>query len=244
MLLMNERQVPQAVERLVTELQGVFAAGLRSVAIYGDAVHLGDHDPHDPREIHTLVLVDALTPAELRACAGLRAAWRKRGLATPLLLTATDLQRSLDAFPMEFDQILADHTMAFGDDPFRLLRVAGADLRRACEGQARSHALHLRESYLACAAEPKALARILSASAAPFRALLAAVARLHGERAPSDAAGYARVAAAAGLDGTVVAQVLAAAAGTPVNAADAESVFPQYLEAAEQLVRHVDTWRA
>jgi hypothetical protein len=242
MFPMSERHVPHAVDQLVTELQGVFGTRLRCVATYGEAVHLGGHDSGDSRQIHTLVVVDALPAPELRACAGLAAAWRRRGLAAPLLLTAADLQRSLDAFPIEFDQIVADHAMAWGDDPFALLRVDSADLRRACETQARSHALHLRESYVECAAEPKSLARLVSASAAPFRALVAGVARLHGERGPLDAAGFARVAARAGLDAAVVSQVLAAA-GSPITAADAESMFPVYLEAAEQLVRHVDTWR-
>jgi len=244
MLLMSERHLPQAVERLVPELQGVFGTRLRSVAVYGDAVHLGGVDSHDSRQIHTIAIVDDLPAAELRACAGLAASWQRRGLATPLLLSGTDLQRSLDAFPMEFDQIIADHQMAFGDDPFAVLRVAEADLRRACEAQARSHALHLRQSYLECAAQPASLARIVSASAVPFRALLTAVGRLHGERAPLDAAGLARVAARASLDAATVTQMLACAAGTPVNATDAEAIFPSYLEAAEQLVRHVDAWRA
>ena len=236
--------MPPSVDRLVTELQGVFGPRLRSVALYGGSAQLGDPAGQADHRIHTLAVVDQLPPSDLRACAGLAGAWHKRGLAMPLLLTFADLQRSLDAFPMEFDQILADHTTVHGDDPLAGLSVADGDVRRACETQARSHALHLRESYLECGADAKALARLIAASAAPFRALLASVARLHGEHGPFDDAAVARVADRAGLEAGVIRQVLAAAHGRSVAAADAESLYPAYLAAAESLVRHVDAWRA
>jgi hypothetical protein len=244
MLPMSEHLTPPAVDRLVVELQGIFGSRLRSVATYGDAVHLGESPRHEDRQVHTLVIVDELPPADLRACAGLASAWRRRGLATPLLLASTDLRRSLDAFPTEFAQILEDHATVHGEDPLAGLTVADADLRRACETQARSHALHLRESYLECAAQPKALAGLVAASAAPFRALLAAVGRLHGEHGPMDDGAATRVAARAGLDAGIIRQVFAAATGQSLAAADAEAIFPLYLAAAEDLVRHVDAWRA
>jgi hypothetical protein len=243
MLCMTERRVPPGVDELVAELAGIFRERLRMVAVYGDAVHLtGDTAGHE-HDVHTLAIVEALSPAELSACATLAAAWHRRRLATPLLLTSDELQRSLDAFPLEFSQILADHVVVHGPDALAGLAVKEADVRRACESQARSHALHLRESYLEAAAEPRQLARIVTASSAPFRALVASVARLHGDRGPFDVAAINRVAARADLNASAIRQVLDAAR-TPMAAADAEAFFPTYLELAERLVRHVDAWRA
>lgn len=240
---MSLSPVPRAVDRLVVELQGVFGPRLRSVAVYGGDVHPGDAHAVEDDRTHTLVIVDDLGPAELRACASLAGTWRSRGLATPLLLTQAELRRSLDAFPMEFDRMLEAHAVAFGEDPLAGLAIAPADLRRACEAQARSHALHLRESYLECAAEPRALARLIAASAGPFRALVAATARLHGEEPPRDAAGVARLARLVSFEASVVTDVLAIAGGRDLSAVDAEATFPRYLEAVETLVRHVDAWR-
>ena len=89
------------------------------------------------------------------------AAWHDAGLATPLLLAAHEFGRSLDAFPLEFGAILADHVVVAGSDPFDGLRVDAADLRRACEVQARSHLLHLREGYLETRGRGDALADLI-----------------------------------------------------------------------------------
>ena len=105
---------PAGRRTAVTELQGIFRAGLRSVAIYGESVHIGATAARRPPGAHAGPR-RRVPPAELRACAGLAGPGSAAGLATPLLLTATDLQRSLDAFPMEFDRILADHTTVYGE---------------------------------------------------------------------------------------------------------------------------------
>ena len=241
MIVMIEHSPSPAVGRLVTELQGIFGARLRAVAVYGEGIHLAGAERHDDRRTHTLVVVDALPPDDLRACAGLAAAWQGRGLATPLLLDgdrpATIARRVPDG--VRPDPRGSHHGARRGSAG--RARVSDTDVRRACESQARSHALHLRESYVECGAGPKALARIVAASAAPFRAVLASVARLHGERGPFDEGAIARLADRAGLEAGVVTQVLAASARS-LNAADAEALFPSYLAAAERLVQHVDAW--
>src|SRR5205807_2291386 len=112
-------------------------------------------------------------------------AWHDRGLATPLLVAAHEFDRSLDAFPIEFGAILADYSVAAGADPFAGLAVDPADLRRACEVQARSHLLHLREGYLETRGRSDALSDLIVKSAAPFAALLVALARLEGHPAPN-----------------------------------------------------------
>ena len=64
------------------------------------------------------------------------------------MLRGARVRESLDAFPLEFGAILADHAVVSGASPFDGLTVDAADLRRACEVQARSHLLHLREGYI------------------------------------------------------------------------------------------------
>ena len=103
------------------------------------------------------------------ACAGTVASWHDAGLATPLLLAAHEFERSLEAFPFEFGAILADHVVVSGDNPFDGLHVDPADLRRACEVQARSHLLHLREGYLETRGRGDALAVLIARSARALR---------------------------------------------------------------------------
>src|SRR6185436_706169 len=168
--------ISDAVTALDRDLRDIFGDRLRSVVAYATV----DRLPNTPQP--TLVVVAALTPADLRACAGRVAVWHDSGLATPLMLESPEFARSLDAFPFEFGAILADHVIVSGDDPFEGLRVDAADVRRACEVQARSHLLHLREGYIETQGRSDALADLVARSSAPLSALLKSVARLNGGR--------------------------------------------------------------
>src|SRR4051812_31513434 len=139
-----------SVSALERDLREVFGPRLQSLVIYGAHEHERAHSNHDAHgdgaaPARTLAVVATLTRDDLAACAARAGAWHDRGLATPLLVAAHEFDRSLDAFPIEFGAILADYSVAAGADPFAGLAVDPADLRRACEVQARSHLLHLRE---------------------------------------------------------------------------------------------------
>ena len=203
-----------AVKTLERDLQKIFGARLQSLIAYGQR--------------HTLAVVDTLTADDLRACARRASAWHDAKLTTPLLLAANEFASALDAFPLEFGAILSDHRIVSGRNPFAGLSVDPADLRRAVEVQARSHLLHLREGFVETRGNSDALAILIVESAPAFAALLKSVSRLDGRAAHGPAA-----------------DAIAALAGVhEISGAEAERLFPPYLEAVEKLVAHVDTWRA
>src|SRR5262249_31693782 len=112
------------VATLERELRGIFGSRLQSLVVYGEQLRSGlRHTPHDRHghghaPVQTMAVVETLTAEDLRACAGRVAAWHDAGLATPLVLAAHEFERSLDAFPLEFGAILADHTVVTGSNPF------------------------------------------------------------------------------------------------------------------------------
>jgi hypothetical protein len=211
--------ISDAVAAIDRDLREMFGDRLRSVVAYA----ITDRTPDTPQP--TLVIVDALTPADLRACASLVAKWHEAGLSTPLILEASEFARSLDAFPFEFGAILADHTIVSGGNPFEGLRVEPADVRRACEVQARSHLLHLREGYIETQGRSDMLAQLITRSAAPLSALLRSVARLKGTH-PTDGV----LAEVAGLN------------GKELSSDAARRLFPEYLSAIEHLTNEIDRW--
>src|SRR5258708_9809472 len=211
--------ISDAITAIERDMREMFGDRLRSVVVYA----ITDRGPDMPQP--TLVIVEALTPADLRACATLVKKWHDAGLATPLILEASEFARSLDAFPYEFGAILADHTIVFGENPFNGLRVDPADMRRACEVQARSHLLHLREGFIETQGRSDALADLIARSAAPLSALLRSVARLNGGRA---------------ADG-VLAEI-ASLSGKPLSSDSARRLFPDYLSAVEHLTNEIDRW--
>ena len=100
------------------------------------------------------------------------AAWANRGLAVPLLLERDEFRRTLDVFPLEYGEIIASHVVVLGADPFDGLTVPDTDRRRACELQATSHLIHLREGFLETGGDPRRVGLLIGASAEGFRRLL------------------------------------------------------------------------
>jgi hypothetical protein len=190
-----------ATDTLAEQLREVFGGRLRMVAAFGHASH-------------TLVVADTVTSGDLVQCATFSAGWKKLGLPPPLVMSVDELSRALDAFPLEFSEILATRKLIAGTDLLATLKVRSEDLRRACEMQARSHLVHLREGYIEAGGNRKAVAQLLEASKTPFRALLSNVARLDGTNADE-------LVSRMGLG---------------------EHGFRDALKSAERLVEYVDRW--
>ena len=223
----------------VNDLRAIFGTRLHCVVAYGG--HAGAHAPAET-PAHTLALVDALVLADLDACARVAPHWRAAGIAIPLLLGTREFARSLDAFPLEFGAIIANHRVLYGTDPFEGLEVPPHDLRRACEIEAKGHLLHLRESYIESAGAPDRIARLIEASAPALRTLLANVARLEGHTGNAPPSLAAHVGARLGPDHERALAGVMSIADSSVPASDAARLFPAYLAAAEALAAYVDGW--
>ncbi len=168
------RPSARALEELAADLRQVFGTRLRALVAYGLEA------PSDPPVVHSLGLVDRLAFDDLAACVPLTSNWHRRGLAVPLLLEVDEFRRTLDAFPLEYGEIIASHVLIIGTDPFAGATVSAADTRRACEQLAKSQLIHLREGYLETGGDTRAVAALVGASAAPLGALLSNIARLTG----------------------------------------------------------------
>jgi hypothetical protein len=214
------------------DLVRVFGVRLLSIVTYGDRRHMA--------------VVSTLTAADLAALMPFVSRWRAAGDGVPLLLTRLELERSLDTFPIEYGAIRAKHELVQGTDPFAGLAIGRDDLRRACERQAKSHLIHLREGLLETGGRPSAMAGLVESSAPAFRAVLQAVLRLTAEPDGTTIDDLnddtlARLAESTlGLPAGPVRDVLGADRGRPV---DAQALMPAYLTLTERLWTLVDTWR-
>ncbi len=220
-----------AAALVLDDLKTIFGARLETFVTYGAGVSPAP----------SLALVASLELADLSACAAKVGRWQAGGAATPVVLTRQEFSRSLDAFPVEFGEIIAQHATLHGTDPFAGLAVAPGDLRRACEAQIRSLLLHIREDYMEAAGAQRAVAAVVIDSAADFRALLKLVARLGGQSGDErQVASWA--ADHLGLDARVVSDVLHLANDPGGSGVDASRLFPQYLAVTQQLAQHIDEW--
>lgn len=222
-----------AVQPVAEGLQQVFGERLEAVVAYGWRLH---------GPVPSLALVRSLSIDDLQACTSRVAAWQRAGAATPLLITRAEFARSLDAFPIEFGEIIASHEVVVGADPFAGLAIEPADLRRACEVQVKSHLLHLREDYMEGGGRRGEVEALVRESAPAFAGLLRQLARLDRAPAetPADLAHYATQRIQ--LDPHPVGDLLALADPDGVPAVDAVRLFPAYLVTMERLAEFVDEW--
>jgi len=227
-----------AAAALVADLTQLFAGRLRSVVAYGARVD-GDEEAF----LTCLVLVESITVSDLEACARLAAHWERRRVATPLILPEHEFRRSLDAFPLEYGEIIRAHERLVGPDPFAGPSIAREDLRRACETQIKSHLLHLREGFIESGGRPQAVADLVTTSAPAFAALLRHVARLGGSTTADRAAATLEGARSVGLTDGIVGDVLALERRPTIPTTDPARLFPGYLAAVEQLARAIDSWQ-
>ena len=208
------------VDELIRDLRQIFGPRLSSLVAYGAP---------DDEGVHTLAFVEQLTFSDLARCAPRTTAWRRLGFAAPLILTPDEFRRSLDVFPLEYGAIISRHAVLDGPDPFMVIQVPEADLRRGCEHLAKSHLIHLREGFLESTGDAAAVGRLIAASAPAFRSLLADLERLEPGATSR-----------AGISDDLVADVLASSAG---SIADPSALLARYIAAVERLWQYVDAWR-
>ena len=230
------------LEALVSDLRTIFGARLHSVVAYGLAGLPGD--------ARTLALTERVTFEDLARAVPLTAAWQRRGLAVPLILSRHEFERSLDVFPLEYGNLIASHVVIAGEDPFGGVRVADADRRRGCEQQAKSHLIHLREGFLETQGDPSKVVRLIASSAPAFRTLLFNLTQLssteleHGGPVETDAPALAaRIERTIGIPAPLIVEVLSAPSGMGTMA-DPTALLARYVDASERIWRYVDGWRA
>jgi hypothetical protein len=179
-----------------------------------------------------------IAPGDLEALGPLVEAWQRDDLETPLVLTPDEFRRSLDAFPVEYQALLDRHDVIAGEPPFGQLVIDRAHLRRACEVQAKSHLIHLRQGWIENVGHDDRLAALIVRSSAPLRALLADVARLLVDAGDADALAGANM---AHLDLDLIRSILTLE-DDPSHAPHLVRRLPDYVAQSAQLWTFVDTW--
>jgi len=222
------------LDGVIADLQRIFGARLEAVVAYGRSGEEGTH---------SLALVSSLTMDDLDGLAMAAPQWHRTGAATPLVVPRDEFRRSLDAFPIEYGEIIDTHVTLVGQDPFAGIRINPEDVRRAVEVQAASLLLHLRENFVESAGRPSALHALVRDSAPGFALLLRRMAHLDGQPAETSADLSHWASARAGLDPRVVGDVLALGSES-APAVDPSRLFPGYLDAMSALLGVIDRWSA
>ena len=169
----------RVVSEAAGELADLFGESLRTLVVYGSAAGQ-DFDP-TRSDVNLAVVATRVEPAHLGRVAQWWQVWRRQRVASPLVLSSTDLERSLDVFPLEFLDIQARHRTLAGTELFDGLRFAHDDVRAECEREAKGKLVRLRALYVELAGSTRELRALMVDSRKTFLHVIRGLLYVRGE---------------------------------------------------------------
>jgi hypothetical protein len=203
---------------------------------------LANHKPEGDGHAKLLVVVDHITPGELKAAHDVAEWWREVGHPFPVYFTSEEISDATDVFPLDFLDIAEVRRILYGRDPFEGLNIATHNLRHQLEYELRGKLLRLRTLYVPASHNANKLARLMADSLESFVPLFRHVLRLLGEEAPADPAeALNRLAARLKLEKQTFARIMEYRADEEVwLEAETSETFASYLYEIQEVVEAVD----
>jgi hypothetical protein len=159
-------------------------AAVHSIHIVGSAL-TEDYDAKTS-DINSVIVLHTTDLKFLEYLAPLGKKHGKKRVAAPLMMTPSDIEASLDVFPMEFLNLKLVHHTLFGDDIFRDLDIKKPDLRRQCERELKVRLIGLRQGYISASGNRKMLAKGFVDSFAGYMPLFKAIIALLASEVPQN----------------------------------------------------------
>lgn len=192
--------------------------------------------------INVLVIVRELESGVLDPLAAAIPTSAKPPRFEPLFVTAPQMRRSLDVFPIEWTDILERRLLIEGEDVLAAVEVPRTYLRHQLEHEMRGKHLQLRQSYLAASHETEALRETLARLASGFHALFRTILRLRGETPPASTERVIeRISDLFGLDARALLGAWMVRYAERKYAADElRAIYRSFLHEIERLIAAVD----
>lgn len=228
-----------AVRQWLSPVRAALSGDFLAAYLTGSVLTQG-FDPRKSR-INVLVLTRNFGDSDLEALARAMPAPVKKGPQfDPLFMTRRQLEKSLDAFPIEYLEMKERHLLLEGDDLLGAVEVPRTYLRLQLEHELRGKHLRLRQFLLFNWNDPETLAASLESAASGFATLFRTLLRLQNEIPPADSAHVVqRVADLFGLDSqALLGAHLAKTAG--VKREDALRQHRSFVAELERLIRAID----
>jgi len=228
------------LKNFVSALTETHGENLKSVVLYGSSVVGGLVDDEAPKRV--LVVLDHITPTDLKAANPIAEEWRMEGNPLPVYFTSGEMARAADVFPIEFVDMSQVRHVLYGKDPFETLDIGTHNLRHQLEYELRGKLIRLRRVYMTVTHNPNRLAELMSNSLDSFAVLFRHVLAMLGSEAPFEKRECVmRLADQLKLDKKVFARVFDYSPDEETwLESEAEETFTAYLAQVERVIKVVD----
>lgn len=234
----------EIIDRLLTELTGrlqrAYGRSLQSVILYGSAAADEWHPGYS--DLNVLAVLEHVGAGELEKAEKIFQWWREKGNPSPLLLSADELRRSADCFPIEFHDLAERRRILFGDDPIAGIQIDDRYYRALVEHELRARLLRLRQKAGGVLHDSRLLLRLMLDSVSTFIVLGRHALRLAAMPAPwSKHAIVGQLRGGFGIPGEAFDTLLRVREGSVrVRPAEARPLFEKYLSEISLLADAVD----
>ena len=226
---------------ITSDYRAAFSNELTAIILYGSAAG-ADYIP-GKSDINLLIVLTDRGIAQLRKAIAPVIRWRKRNVATPLFMTKAYLDSSLDSYPVEFLIMKQNHRTLFGEDVLAELTFDPKDIRLQIERELKGKLLLLRSGFLETEGMPKRLRGLIAVSLNAFIAAFKALLYLKGQDIPRSRRDVVEAAAKSlKMNPDVFLKCNDIKEETDrFTRAEVQAIFDDYLQAANDLCRYVDT---
>jgi hypothetical protein len=174
--------VAEKITPMVEDLLREHTSNIHSFHIVGSAV-IPDYN-EKLSNINSVVVLHKMDLQFIKFLAPLGNKYGKKRIAAPLVMTPEYIDRSLDAFPIEFLDFKRLHKTVYGQDLLKDLQITTPNLRLQCEREIKTKLIGLRQEYLSSLGRKKLITAVLVRSFTGSMALFRAIITLLGKEPP------------------------------------------------------------
>lgn len=237
-------QAPQNPDEIIPEFTAdvhrAYGDDLVSVILYGSGAR-GEYIKGRSDINFLICLRDASSKALIKG-GKVAARWRRRRVATPLVVTQAEIPKLTEAFPLEFLTIQGHHRVVWGSDPLDGIVIDKQRLRQQLAHEAKAKLIQLRGCYLATKGWGYYLIPLATHSLAALLAIFEGILYLKGKLPPTAPGELIKAAASAtGISAQPFMRILAVKQGMERRPARVVKVtMDGYIDSLQRLVAWID----
>ena len=171
-------------EEFTADLKAALGSDLVSVILFGSGAKK-DYIP-GKSDINFLIVLSESAMNRLESISPLISKWKKRKVATPLVMTREDLCTSVDSYPVEFLNMERHYRVVCGEDVLAGLEFKTDYVRLQCERELKGKSLLLIQRFFETEGDPRKLRTLIAASITAFISIFNALLFLKGIPIPDN----------------------------------------------------------
>jgi len=236
-----DNEMTLRARQVADDYRRIFGQDIVSVILYGSAL-TADYVP-GKSDLNLMIVLSEEGIQRLHLAHDLVTRWRKKRVGTPLFVTKTYIDSSLDTFPIEFLNIKRNYLVIQGEDVLAGLSFTKEFVRMQCERELKGKLLLLRQRYVETGGKGRILRDLIAASLPTFTFVFKGLLHILGEEVPVTRSEAISLAARRfGLDEKLFRDLQGIGAGNlKLSGRELHELFRRYMQAVRKLALEVDT---